>query len=164
MGQNLCCMKHTSSENDHTKKASITGLNLSTKRNLDRKNKQVHCSCENKVKFSTLEDCLVNSPAMNRYSQCSTDVGLHQLQIVHKGYQKIHPASPDINTGFYTPRISFSSDKIGLLGRIDEENEDGNSISGRSENERVKKRVSFKLPDEADIIVFYPSEDTFEDY
>lgn len=164
MGQNLCCMKHTSSGNDQHKKASTNGLNLSTKRNLDRKNKQVHCSCENKAKLLTLEDYLVDSLEVNRYSQCSTDVGDHQLQIVQKGYQKIHPASPDVTTGFYTPRISFSSDKIGLLGRVDEENEDGSSTSGRSENGRGKKRVSFKLPDETDIIVFYPSEETLEDY
>ncbi|KAL8156875.1 hypothetical protein AgCh_001831 [Apium graveolens] len=152
-------MKHTGSGNDHTKKASNNGSNLSTKRNLDRKSKQVHCSCENKVKLLTLEDYLVDSQEVNRYAQCITDIGDHQRQIVQKGYQKIHPASPDVNAGFYTPRISFSSDKIGLLGRVDEENEDGSSTSGRG-----KKRVSFKLPDEADIIVFYPSDDTFEDY
>lgn len=166
MGQNLCCMKHTSQGNDHNKKASTTVSSLSTRRNLDRKNKQVHCSFENKVKHSTLEDYLVDSPEVNVYSQCSTEVGNHhQLQVVHKGYQKIYPASPDVTPGFYTPRVSFSSDKIGLLGKVDEENEDGsNGSSIRSQNGRVKKRVSFKLPDEADIIVYYPSEDTFEDY
>ncbi|KAK1403131.1 hypothetical protein POM88_002736 [Heracleum sosnowskyi] len=157
MGQNLCCMKRTSPGDDHNKKARVTGLNVSTKINLDRKNKQVHCSFESKVKFSTLEDYLVDSPEMNRCSQCITDIGDHQLQIVHEGYQKIHPASPDVTTGFYTPRISFS-EKMSLLGRVTEENEEG-SISGR-----VKKRVSFRLPDETDIIVFYPSEDTFEDF
>lgn len=159
MGQNLCCMKHTSFGNGHNKKAGTNGSNSSTRRNLDRKNKQVHSSFENKVKLSTLEDYLVNSAEVNVPSQCSTEV-------VHKGYQKIHPASPDVSTsGFYTPRVSFSSDKIGLLGKFDEENEDGSSGSSiRSENGRVKKRVSFKLPDEADIIVYYPSEDAFEDY
>lgn len=113
------------------------------------------------MKFLTLEDYLEDSPeVVNIQSQCSTNAG-DQVQVVHKGYQKIPPTSPDVTAGFYTPRISFSSDKIGLLGRV-EKSEDGSS--GSSISGRAKKRVSFKLPDESDIIVFYPAEETFEDF
>ena len=150
----------------YTSAGSTNGSNVSKKRHLDRKNKQVHCSSEKKVKFLTLEDYLEDSPeVVNIQSQCSTNAG-DQVQVVHKGYQKIPPTSPDVTAGFYTPRISFSSDKIGLLGRVEksEDGSSGSSISGRSENGRAKKRVSFKLPDESDIIVFYPAEETFEDF
>lgn len=168
MGQNLCCMRQPSPD-DHPKEASAFDSNFSTPVS-SISNRHLIFPDEKKLgqrEFSTFGECLMDSPKMN-IPQCSANIhtsGGDQLQVDQKLYQKIHPASPDVHMDFFTPRISFSSDKLGVLGKVDEEDEEGlcgGSISSRSQSGKLKKRVRFKLPEAADIIIFYPPKETLE--
>lgn len=115
---------------------------------------------------STLGECLMMASPQVNIGGAPSPSG-DQLQVTQMLYQKFQPSSPDVQTDFFTPRISFSSDKLGLLGKIDEEDDEGScggSISPRTHSGKMKKRVSFKLPEAADIIIFYSPKETFEEY
>lgn len=170
MGQFLCCMKQTTLQ-DESKKVNPCDSNNSTPvfpiSKMKIKQDQKHFTSPDQKYFNspvakklagteplTLEQCLLESPELNISQRPNKFGGKDQPNLVEK-YQKINMFSPDMQTDFFTPRLSFSSDKLGLLQKIDEEDDEG---SGG----KVKKRVSFKLPDEADIIIFYSPEESFD--
>lgn len=103
----------------------------------------------------------MNSPEVN-ISESTNNFGGGDRPKVVKRYQKMDFSSPDLHTDFFTPRLSFSSDKLGLLRKINEEDDEGSCVG--SIGGKVKKRVSFKLPEEADIIIFYSPREKFEEY
>lgn len=103
----------------------------------------------------------MDSPEVN-ISPCTNNIGGDNRLKFVKRYKKIDMTSPDLNTDFFTPSLSFSSNKLGLLQNIDE-GEDVGSCGG-SRGRKVNKKVSFKLPEEADIIIFYSPREKFEEY
>ncbi|KAK1378302.1 hypothetical protein POM88_025046 [Heracleum sosnowskyi] len=169
MGQNVCCMKQSDIPDEPKRVIQPFNSNCSTpvsptSRMIPRK-EQTRLASPTARKLGatetwTLERCLMNSPEVN-ISECTNNFGGDNGLKVVKRYQKIDLSSPDLRTDFFTPRLSFSSDKLGLLRKIDEEDEGfcGGSLGGK-----VKKRVSFKLPEEADIIIFYSPREKFEEY
>lgn len=112
---------------------------------------------------STLEEFLLASPYVPPQSHTlQSDFALKQL------FLKVHPSSSSSedygSADFFTPRISFSSDKVGLLGKQrqphNNQEDDQEMYQGTtqiSDEKLKKKRVSFRLPQEADIFVFHSS-------
>ncbi|CAK9156852.1 unnamed protein product [Ilex paraguariensis] len=148
MGSNLCCLRHSGS--DQKSKGSSSGDQNGTPASQKQLNPQENL---------TLEQCLMASP----------------------GLKRVYPSSPDVQPGFSTPRISFSSDRTGKIDehtefftprisfsgeRVRKNNEDedsSSSINGGSPIRKSKKKVSFKLPEVADIIIFYSPGESFEE-
>ncbi|CAI9783963.1 unnamed protein product [Fraxinus pennsylvanica] len=94
----------------------------------------------------TSRDCLVDSPSSLNNSE---SIMGGEVQVSTQSNKKVYLSSPDhAHTGYFTPRISFS---IGELDKIDEsEEEEELSLISRKGN-LEKKRVRFKLPEEADM-------------
>ncbi|KAK1381908.1 hypothetical protein POM88_019643 [Heracleum sosnowskyi] len=169
MGQYFCCMKQPSSQ-DESKRVNPYDSNCSTPvfpiSKMKIKQEQIHLTSPAARKVAvteplTLEQCLMDSPNLN-ISRCTNKFGGNDQPNVVEKYQKINLSSPDLRNDFFTPRLSFSSDKFGLLRKIDEDDDEGSC--GNLVGGKVKKRVSFKLPEEADIIVFYSPKEMFEEY
>lgn len=118
-----------------------------------------------KIECMTLEDCLLASPNLNAHPRI---MGGHEIQIFKHLPSKVYPSShsPDISQELFTPRRSFSE----RLGRIDESLEhDVDELSSKSSISRsggsgkVRKKVTFRLPKEADIFSYYTPKDVFEE-
>lgn len=172
MGQNVCCMKQTDIHDEPKRVIPCNYSNCnstpasSTSKMIARQQQKRLASSPTTTNLGatepwTLERCLMNSPDVN-ISQCTNNFGCDDLLKFDKRYQKIDLSSPDLHTDFFTPRLSFSSDKLGLLRKIDEEDDEG--FCGGSIGGKVNKRVSFKLPQEADIIIFYSPREKFQEY
>uniref|UniRef100_A0A5B7BRG3 Uncharacterized protein n=1 Tax=Davidia involucrata TaxID=16924 RepID=A0A5B7BRG3_DAVIN len=158
MGANFCCLRQSSSE-QHPK--TVGPSSPSSSESLKKEERQFHTP-ENRFtvvgNLSTLEECLTASPGSN--SPCINATEFHVFkQLPRRG----HISSPRVQTKFFTPRNSFSSDRV--LEKIDEGDEEDMSVSSmsRTQSGRLKKRVSFKLPEEADIFIFYSPKETFEE-
>lgn len=132
--------------------------------------RHINSSAENrfrKVEYMTLEDCLLASPNINVHPRITGG----EIQMFKHLPKRVYPSSssPDVNQEFFTPRRSFSSG-ANNIGRIDEDDEldgDHDSMSmssiSRSESGKVKKKVSFRLPEESDIYIYYTPKDVFEE-
>lgn len=147
MGQKLCCFRPSTTENQpqNTPRNPKETNSLSDDRFLEVET------------IMTLEDCLISSPALN--PQCNIRAG--EIPVL-KQPNKVYPSSPDFsNTHFYTPRMSFSSGKLEKIDEFGEEDEEEVSIISRSGQGTLKKKVTFKLPEEADMIIFYSPTETF---
>lgn len=169
MGQNVCCMKQPDIH-DEPKRVIPCGSNCSTpvsstsKHIANQEQTRLVSPATRKIGATepwTLERCLMNSPEVNS-SECTDNFGGNDRPKVVKRYHKIEFSSPDLHTDFFTPRLSFSSDKLGLLPKVDEAKDEGSCVGCMVG--KVKKRVSFKLPVEADIIIFYSPREKFEEY
>ncbi|EEF32791.1 uncharacterized protein LOC125370476 [Ricinus communis] len=106
----------------------------------------------------TLEDWLLASPSMK--PDCITVGELH----VSKQFSKrVHPSSSIEAHKVVLSKAgeSFSLERLVILDReadldcINFSSMDVSSAIKRSKSNETKKRVSFKLPEEADIIIFY---------
>lgn len=150
-----CCMSSNCSYSDKQEKEIIIS---SIDQNVTQKNFNKIKTITNEEggrNSSTLEDCLLASP--NPAYMISNGSG--DFQVFKQLFQKLHPSSPeDHSADFFTPRISFSAEKLGLLGKLNEEEEEElcGAIS-RTQSGKLKKRVSFRLPEEADIFIFSSS-------
>lgn len=169
MGQNVCCMRQPPSSENEPKEASPYDSNFSTPASSisSMKTDKEKMHLIRPATNSTLGECLMMaSPPQVNIGGAPSPSG-DQRQVMQMLYQKFQPSSPDVQTDFLTPRISFSSDKLGLLGKIDEEEDEGScggSVSPRTPSGKMKKRVSFKLPEAADIIIFYSPKETLEEF
>ncbi|KAL0398840.1 UNVERIFIED_CONTAM: hypothetical protein Sradi_2227300 [Sesamum radiatum] len=103
--------------------------------------------------ITTLEDCLMmNSPALE--PQCIVGSGENIHQVLKQTGKRVYPSSPDVDGRmFYTPRMSFSCGKVEKMDEV-----------CMSSKQVMKKKVRFKLPEEADIIIFYSPRETFDDH
>ncbi|CAL5410482.1 unnamed protein product [Camellia sinensis] len=124
-----------------------------------------------KKDIATLGECILASPERNgnnKNPQCITG---SDLNIIKQLSKKVYLSSPDLRTEFFAPKTSFSSPMDGLNSRkpwkIGEgENEFPASSGNRGQGDgKVKKtkKVSFKLPQEADIIIFYSPREIFDE-
>lgn len=159
MGSNLCCMKQ---QEQQKVPISIDQNPISIKKIEEEKKKQLS-PLDNKLEtkskeISSLKDCLLNSPRLN-----PPYVNGGEVQVYTQKPKKVILSSPEVQTEFFTPRISFSAERLGYLGKIDEkDDEEDLCMMSKSRCEKLKKRVSFRLPEEGDIFIFYSPEETVE--
>ncbi|CAI9756651.1 unnamed protein product [Fraxinus pennsylvanica] len=137
MGQKLCCLRPSTSEEIGT----CNKINGNSPK-----------------KLTSLRDWLVDSPSGSNNPECIMG---GEIQVLTQSNKKVYLSSPDpAHTGYFTPRVSFST---GKLDKIDESEEDAD-LSMISQNGNLeKKRVRFTLPEESDIIIFYSPKEIFEE-
>ncbi|KAI3680460.1 hypothetical protein L6452_35231 [Arctium lappa] len=123
---------------------------------------------------ATLKDWLLKSPNNNLGDHHAINPTKLQVLNAISPISSSHPimSSPEVrNMEFYTPRISFSSEnRSRTLEKVDE-NEDEEEDEGlrftpilkRNGSQKLKKKVSFRFPQEADIFIFYSPKENFED-
>lgn len=152
MGSNLCCLSQKDSEIHQPKSKNNTSTLLHQKK--------------------SLHQCFLDSPNYINNPKTTT--------------KRIYVSSPchEVNnSNFYTPRISFSSPeaminkdlfgtprisfservrKIEEINIIGEEIED-EGLMNRTQSEKLKKKVTFKLPQEDDIIIFCSPRKSFDE-
>ncbi|GAA0182812.1 hypothetical protein LIER_30433 [Lithospermum erythrorhizon] len=155
MGAKLCCMrKQACIEQVSQQPESCKQIKLSRPQ-LERIRKRKKAKTQ---QMMTLEDYLLASPGIHQAPRTMGGEN-HDCKQISK---RVHPSySPEVNA-FFTPRLSFSKTRI--LGKIKEENEVGletpmDMTPGGSSS---RKKVRFKLPEEADIIFYSPWE-SFEE-
>ncbi|PWA60043.1 hypothetical protein CTI12_AA385910 [Artemisia annua] len=168
MGSRLCCMRRSQRSKEATcSTIVIIKSPAKTRKRVYEEAKEVEQGVERGS--ITLNDWLLQSPNNN--------LGYHamnptKLQVVNAGsppHQVM--SSPEVRSAeFYTPRISFSlENRCGNLEMVDErdENEDEALIFTptlkENGSQKLKKKVSFRFPKEADIFIFYSPEEKFED-
>lgn len=98
----------------------------------------------NEAKLRTLEEWLLASPSLNKNSSSGGE------------YYVFKQLSPNIHfhQSLYVDKADYVSDS---LHQVEKE-----ELSTSSQSGKTKKRVSFKLPEEADIFIFYsPAEDEY---
>ncbi|KAK3218888.1 hypothetical protein Dsin_012858 [Dipteronia sinensis] len=182
----------SSSNNNNDRKSSSTIMEmikpecLKTKKmkKKKKKKKRVHDEMDpdekkiTKVRKLTLEEWLLASPAPASmksadHQQCfgTSSSGGGELYVFKQFSKKVHPSSSSSSTT--TKEFVATTSSISKKPPRDEVDqsfsmEDGasanfsSSMCRSNQSGRSKKRVSFKLPDEADIIVFHSPEDKLE--
>lgn len=174
MGGICSCFSRPITDEVQPKKAVIGRYQNTLLGSLPPEKKQtrhMNSSAQNKfrkVGYMTLEDCLLASPSLNAHPRV---VG-GEIQIFkHLPTNRVFPSStsPDTGQEFFTPRRSFSGADC-KLGRIDEDygqdaDQDSSRVSSisRSGSGKVKKKVRFRLPEEADIYIYYTPKGEFEE-
>lgn len=160
MGVSLCCMRP--SQPDAT---AIIKSPTSKKRVFEAKKEEERVDSGS----TTLKDWLVNSPNNNLVHHATNPTKRQNINARSPSPQVM--SSPEVRSSeFYTPRISFSSDnRYGKLLKVDERDEDEDEESSSTpilkgdEGQKLKKKVSFRFPQEADIFIFYSPKQNFED-
>ncbi|GJT85004.1 hypothetical protein Tco_1066721 [Tanacetum coccineum] len=150
MGSRLCCMRRS----PRPKEATCSTIVI-----IQSPDRVYEEAKEVEQGSITLNDWLVRSPENNLDYHAMNPA---KLQVM---------SSPEVRSAeFYTPRISFSlENRCGNLEMVDErdENEDEDSIFTptlkRNGSQKLKKKVSFRFPQEADIFIFYSPKEKFED-
>lgn len=141
MGQKLCCLRPSAAE------PQPQPINASRKTMNLRENNRTRRAESNKM--MTLEECLKNSPAA---------AANHRPQPKKRVFPST--SSPDSgNSPFFTPRLSFSTATTSLLGKNVEAAQPCRSFGRR---EKSNKKVTFRLPVEDDIILFYSPKQAFD--
>ncbi|OVA10062.1 Phospholipase C [Macleaya cordata] len=114
-----------------------------------------------KVRKLTLEECLLASPGFNQ--EFINGGELHMF----RQSSRVYPSTSRFHTTHYSPKPREIFSVVGLV-KVDDNDDKRNSVSSslcssprRSQSEKVKKNVSFKLPEEADIIIFYSPKQEF---
>ncbi|KAF9679360.1 hypothetical protein SADUNF_Sadunf06G0006900 [Salix dunnii] len=116
--------------------------------------RQVHQEQNKGAKMSklTLQDWLLTSPNLK-----AEHLKGGELCVLRHGSKRVHPSRG---------RDSFSMYRLLVLDQVAGK-EDCSAVSsvslhGRTQSGTLQKRVSFKLPEEADIIHFYSPQDSLE--
>lgn len=120
----------------------------------EKQQQQQQLQLENYKKFSTLEECFLASPMPNSYNS-NGDQALHHHVLKQN---KVYPSDYASNN----PRGSFSKQRLLKAGEVGSSEVEVYSSLSRSQSGKRKKKVSFRLPEEADIIVYNISEETDE--
>lgn len=106
-----------------------------------------------KIRKFTLEELIMASPSR---PDCFTNGG--DLHVFNHSYKRVHPSSTGV---LHTDLSSKATDSFPLEKRERDIHEEAevlesvDSLISTSQIGKLKKKVSFKLPEEADIIVFY---------
>ncbi|OMO76851.1 hypothetical protein CCACVL1_15310 [Corchorus capsularis] len=117
-----------------------------------KKNKQLPEKRITKARMLTLEDWLLASPGPAGLQQDSFNGG--ELHVFKQISRKVHPSSVnEAARPLFTPAESFSMD-------FSSGDVSGSSFS-RSQSGKLRKKVSFRLPEESDIVIFYSPLQTF---
>lgn len=104
----------------------------------------------NEAKLRTLEEWLLASPSLNKNSSSGGEY------YVFKNFSpKVH-----FHRSLYADKADYTSNSLEGLLKLDEVEKE--ELRASSQSGKTKKRVRFKLPEEADIFIFYsPAEDEF---
>lgn len=104
------------------------------------------------VKDLTLEECLSASPPGYAYEQNFTNGGGHEYLVLKQLFDSVYPAISGEDEDYSFSRIS--TERLLKVEEIDRR-EMGVSSLSRIQSVKVKKSVSFRLPEEADIIRYH---------
>ncbi|KAK9935917.1 hypothetical protein M0R45_012790 [Rubus argutus] len=193
MGANLSIFKRSSSTRSSTCNSSSTGASLiellrpgclkSEKNNGKRpltpekkkkNNNVINTSSTTSVanitagesSFTTLGECLLSSPGSKPDSMSGGELCVLRSQYSSR---RVHPSSSSSKRPHTYDHAALGS-KARLVRNGEDETADANldnmtssSLSRTQSENKSKKKVSFRLPEEADIIMFYPSEEMFTD-
>nr|GMD23611.1 Phospholipase C [Ipomoea batatas] len=132
-------------------------------------------SCDNKAKYTTLNEYFLASPALN-HAPPSGKVFAYKSSPEASAFHtpRVSLSSPDKHAvtagGFFSPRLSFSTaERLMKIEETDGEKKEASPSRSammsrsRSSSWRFKKKVTFKLPENADVVVFCTPHDSFED-
>ncbi|EEF31180.1 conserved hypothetical protein [Ricinus communis] len=112
--------------------------------------------------FTTLKDCLLSSPAVDTYYNSSTngDDPLVYCHVILK-QNKVYPSFAEDNVDYASnPRGSFSKKRLLKISEVNSSSQvDVSSSLTRNHSKKIKKRVSFKLPEESDIFIYHIPEE-----
>lgn len=145
MGQKMCCLRASAAAVEDQPRV----INPSSKtRNLREDNRTRDSKKpESSKKMMTLEECLKNSPALPPPVN-------HRPHPKKRVYPSTSPPNSD-NVRFSTPRLSFSSSASSSLLLPGKDVEAAQPCRSYGRREKSKKKVTFRLPEEDDIILFY---------
>lgn len=185
MGAVLCCMKQPNAEDDYqlmmrnsnqTDDEQNAKPATKTPEKIQRHDLELETKVEKKyamIGSMTLQDYLLTSPNVN-LNPPKNHIG-GEIQIFKHLPRKLGPASsassPDDhviegNHEFFTPIMNFSPADHGLGVIEDEKHVVGNlsikSISSRNTSGKLGKKVTFRMPEEADIYLYYTPKETLE--
>lgn len=188
--QSTSALVVSSSNNNNDRKSSSTFMEMikpeclkTKKMKKKKKKKRVHDEMDpdekkiTEVRKLTLEEWLLASPAPASmksadHQQCfGTSSSGGELYVFKQFSNKVHPSSS--SSSATTKEVVATTSSISKKPPRDEVDQSFSMDDGASANfsssmcrsnqsGRLKKRVSFKLPDEADIIVFHSPEDKLE--
>lgn len=155
MGSNLCCVSQKDSEIQPPKSKNISTSTF------PHQEKSLHqCFLDSPNPKTTTKRIYVSSPC-------------HEVNNSNFYTPRISFSSPEhmMNKDLFgTPRISFPERvrKIEEINIIDEEKEkeeeeEEEGLMYRTQSGKLKKKVSFKLPQEDDIIIFCSPRKSFEE-
>ncbi|KAG2678154.1 hypothetical protein I3760_12G130600 [Carya illinoinensis] len=108
------------------------------------------------VKERTLEDCLGALSPDYAYEEDCKNGG--KYQVLPQYFNRVYPALAGEDRDCYKSRGSLCRErllKVEEIGRRSEVGISSSTLISRSRSGKAKKRVNFKLPEEADIIIFY---------
>ncbi|KAL9669031.1 hypothetical protein QQ045_006572 [Rhodiola kirilowii] len=162
MGAHICSSRRSIEEHEeqeldefsNVSHSSLAELLSSESPSNERKNKRARSSTYSsdqvvgKVRKLTLEEWLIASPARSKKDNMT--VGSGELYVFRNFTRRVFPASPMLRHAESTDLDSGIGGKSPM--DIDISCENGNHIPAIG---KAKKRVSFKLPQEADIIIIY---------
>ena len=174
MGFGLSCFRQYSSsspqrladqhEIKHDNRSTCSGMSFmmlgclwkkeTKQRQLQLKEKQQKQQLK-KEKELTLEDWLIASPGILQKNN-GTYVGEGEYHVFKHSSKRVFPSFVgEMTNSSSKPRESFSKER--LLKSKDVEREDMEVCLSRSQSGKSKKRVSFRLPEEAHIFIFHSS-------
>ncbi|KAF5730518.1 Hydroxyproline-rich glycoprotein family protein [Tripterygium wilfordii] len=136
----------------------IEFIKQSLKREKTKKKQLQQFNPEDKqqLKVVSLQDWILDSPRLNEDCPNFGEQVLKQFSV------KVYPCLVQEKANFsYNPRESFSQERLLKDFEVDTEELEECSLSKRL-SKKAKKRVSFRLPEESDIFIFYPDEDELE--
>ncbi|KAI3498977.1 hypothetical protein L1887_34766 [Cichorium endivia] len=161
MGGGFSCMK-SSTSSSHKKRNPKKGTRPINLIGTKSENVQVRYKEEQQTKItrrsSTLKECLLASP--NDYHEVNpSKIQLFSTELSPSPSPLFKSSSEVQIEELYTSRKGFPRDKVnGNQSKVDEKDEDEgarfNRLLERSESQKVKKKVSFRFPEEADIFIF----------
>nr|GLL23941.1 uncharacterized protein LOC109167239 [Ipomoea trifida] len=166
MGANFCCFSRSRrSERAAGEVASTRCYRIIPHRETS--------ACDNKAKYTTLNEYFLASPALN-HAPPSGKVFAYKSSPEASAFHtpRVSLSSPDhhaVAGGFFSPRLSFSTaERLVKIEESEEKKEVSPSRSAmmsrsRSSSGRFKKKVTFKLPENADVVVFCTPHESFED-
>ncbi|XVE80450.1 hypothetical protein DITRI_Ditri14bG0140600 [Diplodiscus trichospermus] len=108
-----------------------------------------------KAKELTLEDWLINSPGILQKNHGVLGDEYHVFK--HSSKRVFPSVVGEMANSSSKPKESFSKEKLLLKHDEDVESEAMEVCLSRSQSRKSKKRVSFRLPEEADIFIFHAS-------
>lgn len=179
MGANLCCLRGSSHKQlpaagcskgpqPHTERSFIDRIEpacLKVEKREQLHQVEMKVGKVAKVKRVTLEEWLLASPAVRR-----DGIGINagEIQVSKQANNRICPwiTSPspyvEIRSHFSMARNSFTLERSKKAEETAQEGMISPRLS-RDQSGKLKKRVSFRLPEEADIFFFYSPEGSVTD-
>ncbi|XVF70750.1 hypothetical protein PTKIN_Ptkin11bG0187800 [Pterospermum kingtungense] len=178
MGFSLSCLRQESSsstqrladqqETKHGNRSACSGMSfmvmlgcLWTKETEQKQLRQVEEKQQKqqqveKAKDLTLEDWLIDSPG---FLQKNNGISVGEYHVFRHSSKRVFPSfvREMANSSCNNPRESFSKEKLKKPEDDHVQSEEMEVCLSRSQSGKSKKKVSFRLPEEADIFIFHSS-------